>query len=106
MCVIAAVFYRMRRLILARLLDEIRASKGRGAFVAATTTLHGAEAQVKALAGSDVGRVAYVSCNPVTYARDVAVLITAGFRLDWVQVVDQFRWSTHIELIAAFTRNT
>ena len=64
----------------------------------------GAEAQVKALAGSDVGRVAYVSCNPVTYARDVAVLIAAGFRLDWVQVVDQFRWSTHTELASCLTR--
>ena len=28
----------------------------------------------------------------------------AGFTLDWVQVVDQFRWSTHIELVAQFTR--
>lgn len=64
----------------------------------------GAEAQVAELALSGVPRIAYVSCNPVTFARDAAVLIGAGFSLDWVQVVDQFRWSAHTELAAQFTR--
>ena len=63
----------------------------------------GAEAQVAELAGSDVPRVAYVSCNPVTFARDAAVLVAAGYDLEWVQVVDQFRWSAHVELAACFT---
>jgi 23S rRNA (uracil1939-C5)-methyltransferase len=39
----------------------------------------------------------------VTFARDAAVLIAAGFTLDWVQVVDQFRWSAHVELAAQFS---
>ena len=47
--------------------------------------------------------LAYVSCNPVTFARDAAVLIAAGYTLNWVQVVDQFRWSSHVELAAQFT---
>lgn len=64
----------------------------------------GAEAQIAQIAASRVPRLAYVSCNPVTFARDAAALVAAGYRLDWVQVVDQFRWSSHIELVAAFMR--
>lgn len=60
----------------------------------------GAEAQVAQIARAKVKRVAHVSCNPVTFARDTATLVAAGYVLDWVQVVDQFRWSTHVELVA------
>ncbi|MFT6450831.1 MAG: 23S rRNA (uracil1939-C5)-methyltransferase, partial [Halocynthiibacter sp.] len=31
-------------------------------------------------------------------------LIGAGYSLDWVQVVDQFRWSPHVEVAAQFTK--
>jgi len=64
----------------------------------------GAEAQIEHIAASALTRLAMVSCNPVTFARDAAVLVSAGFSLDWVQTVDQFRWSTHVELVASFTR--
>lgn len=64
----------------------------------------GAEAQVAAISASDLETVAYVSCNPVTFARDLARLGQAGFRAEWVQVVDQFRWSVHTELAARLTR--
>jgi 23S rRNA (uracil1939-C5)-methyltransferase len=64
----------------------------------------GAEAQVAELAASAVPRIAYVSCNPATFARDAAVLVSGGCRLDWVRPVGQFRWSTHVELAAAFSR--
>ncbi|ETX29623.1 class I SAM-dependent RNA methyltransferase [Roseivivax isoporae] len=60
----------------------------------------GAEAQVAALARSGIPRIAHVSCNPVTFARDCATLVAAGYTLDWVQVVDQFRWSSHVEVAA------
>lgn len=63
----------------------------------------GAAAQVDELAKAKVARIAFVSCNPVTFARDAHVLVEAGYSLDWVQVVDQFRWSTHTELVASFT---
>ena len=33
-----------------------------------------------------------------------AILIAAGYGLDWVQVVDQFRWSAHVELAARLSR--
>jgi 23S rRNA (uracil1939-C5)-methyltransferase len=64
----------------------------------------GAEAQVAELAQAKPPIIAYVSCNPVTFARDGATLIAAGYRLDWVQVVDQFRWSSHVELAARFSQ--
>jgi len=64
----------------------------------------GAEAQIKTLAASEIGTIAMVSCNPVTFARDAKTLIDAGFAMAWVQVVDQFRWSAHVEVVARFTR--
>ena len=64
----------------------------------------GAAEQVSRLATSTVARIAYVSCNPATFARDAEVLVAGGYRLDWVRPVGQFRWSTHVELAAAFSR--
>ncbi|WP_374429353.1 class I SAM-dependent RNA methyltransferase [Tabrizicola sp.] len=64
----------------------------------------GAEAQTDRLAASKIPVIAAVSCNPVTFARDARALVAAGYRLDWIQVVDQFRWSTHIELVARLSR--
>lgn len=64
----------------------------------------GAEAQMTTLAQTKVPRIAAVSCNPVTFARDAKILLAGGYRLDFVQVVDQFRWSQHIELAAGFSR--
>jgi len=65
----------------------------------------GAEAQMQVLAKSAVPVIAAVSCNPVSFARDARILLNGGYRLDNVQVVDQFRWSHHVELVAQFTRN-
>lgn len=64
----------------------------------------GAQEQVRELAASSVPRIAYVSCNPATFARDAEILAKGGYRLDWAQPVGQFRWSTHVELAAAFSR--
>jgi 23S rRNA (uracil1939-C5)-methyltransferase len=64
----------------------------------------GAAEQVKELAGSGMARIGYVSCNPATFARDAKTLVDGGYKLDWVKPVGQFRWSTHVELAACFTR--
>ena len=63
----------------------------------------GAEAQSRTLAVAKVPVIAAVSCNPVTFARDARILLDTGYRLDWVQPVDQFRWSAHVELAARFS---
>ena len=64
----------------------------------------GAGSQCRALAASKVRRLAYVSCDPATFARDAAILIAGGFTLGPVTPVDQFLFSSHIELVAGFTR--
>ena len=64
----------------------------------------GAEEQAKALAASQARKIAYVSCNPATFARDARLLADGGYRLEWVRPVGQFRWSTHAELAGAFSR--
>ena len=64
----------------------------------------GAKEQVQQLAASKTPVIAYVSCNPSTFARDAETLCKGGYRLDWVLPVGQFRWSTHAELAARFSR--
>lgn len=64
----------------------------------------GAERQIAELIKSTAPRIAYVSCNPVTFARDAHALVASGYVLNWVQVVDQFRWSSHVELAACLTK--
>lgn len=64
----------------------------------------GAKEQSAEIAASIVPKVAFVSCNPSTFARDAEILCKGGYRLDWIQPVGQFRWSTHVELAAQFTR--
>ena len=63
----------------------------------------GAELQTKMLADARVPTIASVSCNPVTFARDSAILTRAGYTLTRIDVVDQFRWSPHVELVGAFS---
>ncbi|MBZ9957399.1 class I SAM-dependent RNA methyltransferase [Mesorhizobium sp. BR1-1-14] len=60
----------------------------------------GAEDQSKQIARSDVPFVAAVSCNPVTLARDLRILIDGGYAVKSVTPIDQFLWSPHVEAVA------
>ncbi len=64
----------------------------------------GAQAQVRTLARSKVPVIAYVSCDAATFARDAAILTNGGYKIGPVTPIDQFLWSSHIELVAGFTR--
>jgi len=64
----------------------------------------GAKEQAAELAKAALPRIAYVSCNPGTFARDAKMLVEGGWRLEWIRPVGQFRWSTHVELAASFRR--
>jgi len=64
----------------------------------------GAAAQAAALAASSVPLVIAVSCHPGSFARDARILVDGGYWLDAVQPIDQFLWSSHVELVALFRR--
>src|SRR5262245_3990512 len=64
----------------------------------------GAEAQARALATSRLRRIIAISCDPRTFARDAAILHDGGWQLTSLTIVDQFRWTTHLEIAALFRR--
>lgn len=64
----------------------------------------GAEAQAMQLAKSTVKKVAAISCNPVTLARDLAILVKGGYKIDKVIPVDQFLWTSHVETVALLSK--
>ncbi len=66
----------------------------------------GAEAQSRVLAAAKngPGTIAYVSCDAASFARDAAILVAGGWRLGPVTPIDQFLWSSHIELVVGFGR--
>ena len=64
----------------------------------------GAAAQARELAASGVPLIVAVSCNPATFARDATTLVHAGYRLEDVTPVDQFRYAAHVEIVARLER--
>ena len=46
--------------------------------------------------------IVLISCDPASLARDAGLLTTAGYRLDWVQPVDLFPQTYHVETVARF----
>lgn len=64
----------------------------------------GAEAQCKELARSGVKKIVAVSCNPLSLARDLAILTEGGYRVTSVTPIDQFLWSPHVEAVATLEK--
>ncbi|MBP1850360.1 class I SAM-dependent RNA methyltransferase [Rhizobium halophytocola] len=64
----------------------------------------GAEAQCQELARSKVKKIVAISCNPLTLARDLAILTAGGYKVGTVTPIDQFLWSHHVEAVATLTR--
>lgn len=63
-----------------------------------------AEGVVASIAAAFPTRVAYVSCDPQTWARDVALFEAAGYRLTAATPVDLFPQTYHVEVVSIFTR--
>jgi 23S rRNA (uracil1939-C5)-methyltransferase len=64
----------------------------------------GARQQAEQIARAPIRKLAYVSCEPASFARDLTVLIEHGFTLTRITPVDQFRWSPHVEVVGALER--
>jgi 23S rRNA (uracil1939-C5)-methyltransferase len=64
----------------------------------------GAKAQSEQLARSKVPKIVYVSCSPASFSRDARILCDGGYRLIRIVPVDQFLWSSHLELVAFLER--
>lgn len=63
----------------------------------------GAQAQARQIAAARLPKIAFVACDPVNFAKDARILADGGYALRRVFVVDQFRWSPHVETVAEFT---
>lgn len=63
-----------------------------------------ADGVVESIAAAEPRRVAYVSCNPATWARDAARFEEQGYRLTSVQPVDLFPQTYHVEVVSVFER--
>jgi 23S rRNA (uracil1939-C5)-methyltransferase len=59
---------------------------------------------MRQLAVSKVPVVASVSCDPGSFSRDAAILIAAGYRLERVVPVDQFKHTPHVEVVGVLRR--
>ena len=64
----------------------------------------GADFQCQELARSAVKKVVAVSCNPLTLARDLAILVEGGYRVTNVTPIDQFLWTSHVEVVATLEK--
>jgi 23S rRNA (uracil1939-C5)-methyltransferase len=58
-------------------------------------------ALLKAIIRSRPRRMVYVSCNPSTLAKDCKMLLDGGFRIEWIQPVDMFPQTAHVECIVS-----
>lgn len=62
----------------------------------------GAKEQYSILGDTMIPRIISVSCNPATFARDAKIMEDGGFRLKSLTIIDQFIWSSHVELVGLF----
>lgn len=64
----------------------------------------GAQEQVKQICDSKIKDVVYISCNPISFAKDAEKLIAAGFEIKHLAAIDQFKYASHLELVAHLSR--
>ncbi|WP_455466498.1 class I SAM-dependent RNA methyltransferase [Bartonella sp. B39] len=64
----------------------------------------GAEEQIRELAKTTIPRVVAISCNPITFARDLSLLVAGGYTVEKIIPIDQFLWSPHVEIVAVLSK--
>ncbi|MEJ9207044.1 23S rRNA (uracil(1939)-C(5))-methyltransferase RlmD, partial [Paenibacillus larvae] len=61
-------------------------------------------ALLRAILAAKPPRLVYVSCNPSTLAKDCRTLLGGGYRAEWVQPVDMFPQTAHVECVIRIQR--
>jgi 23S rRNA (uracil1939-C5)-methyltransferase len=92
----------LRRDLLRTPLSSLEMRKFDGAVIDPPRS--GARLQAEQIARAPIRKLAYVSCDPASFARDLKVLIEHGFTISRITPVDQFRWSPHVEVVGALER--
>ena len=59
---------------------------------------------IDAMIGTGAKRIVYVSCNPSTLARDLALFVSRGYKLQRVVPVDLFPQTYHLECVALLSK--
>jgi len=85
--------------------DYLKAARGRWDFAIADPPRAGlGERAAKLLAGLQIPRIAYVSCDPATLSRDLVTLLAAGYRVEEAHLVDLFPQTYHMETVLHLAR--
>ncbi|MFL6300354.1 MAG: 23S rRNA (uracil(1939)-C(5))-methyltransferase RlmD [Terriglobales bacterium] len=85
--------------------NSARAKSSKPDFILADPPRAGLGPKVaKQLSNSGAAQIAYVSCDPATLARDLRVLLDAGYKIDSVHLFDLFPQTFHIETVARLSR--
>jgi 23S rRNA (uracil1939-C5)-methyltransferase len=92
----------LRRDLLRTPLSSLEMRKFDGAVIDPPRS--GARLQAEQIARAPIRKLAYVSCDPASFARDLKALIEHGFTISRITPVDQFRWSPHVEVVGALER--
>ncbi len=66
----------------------------------------GAKAQMSDIANCSVETIVHISCNPSSFARDIRMLIDGGYSLETITPVDQFLWSSHVEIFSVLKKTS
>ncbi|WP_412057681.1 class I SAM-dependent RNA methyltransferase [Bartonella sp. DGB2] len=66
----------------------------------------GAEKQTQEIAKTKVPKVVAVSCNPLSLARDLEILVKGGYQIEKIVPIDQFLWSPHLEIVAVLHKRS
>ncbi|MDD8012764.1 MAG: methyltransferase [Acidobacteriota bacterium] len=59
---------------------------------------------IAALAGSGAGTIIYFSCDSATFARDLRLFLSRGFKLDELKLIDNFPQSDHFEIFSVLKK--
>ena len=62
----------------------------------------GAIIQVTSLGKSKVKKIIYISCNIQTFLRDSKILLSYGYKIKYILPIDQFLYTSHLEIFSVF----